>query len=78
MKPGATDAWGLGVRVCNESHPDLAPGTFGWSGAYGTHFFVDVENDITAIYMKNSRWNDSAGCGKTGLVFEENVSNSLV
>ena len=78
MKPGATDAWGLGVRVCNESHPDLAPRTFGWSGAYGTHFFVDVENDITAIYMKNSRWNDSAGCGKTGLVFEENVSNSLV
>ncbi|MBQ8880007.1 MAG: beta-lactamase family protein [Clostridia bacterium] len=78
VKSGSTDVWGLGVRVCNERHPYLAAGTYGWSGAYGTHFFVDPENDITAIYMKNSRWNDSAGCGKTGLIFEQNVSDSLI
>ena len=44
--------WGLSMRVCREG--DVLPkGTFGWSGAYGTHFWVDKENGITCVYMVN-------------------------
>lgn len=68
--------WGLGVRVVTE-HPYLTKGTYGWSGAYGTHMFIDTENKITAIYMKNNRWHDSHGCGQTGINFEKIVMASL-
>lgn len=51
---GIEETWGLGVRVIKKS-PVMETGAFGWSGAYGTHFFVDPANQITAIYMKNSR-----------------------
>jgi CubicO group peptidase (beta-lactamase class C family) len=71
-----TERWGLGVRV-TQKDPILPAGTFGWSGAYGTHFWIDQENDITAIYMKNTRWHDSHGCGETGLQFERDVMSAL-
>jgi CubicO group peptidase (beta-lactamase class C family) len=29
----------------------VAPGTFGWSGAVGTHMFVNLEFGISATYM---------------------------
>ena len=69
-------SWGLGVRVV--VHEDVLPvGSFGWSGAYGTHFWVDPVNRITAIYMRCSRWYDSHGCGQIGLQFERDVMSSL-
>lgn len=71
-----TFCWGLGVRVSTRDEY-LPNGSFGWSGAYGTHFWIDPENDITAIYMKNSRWHDAGGGGKTGLDFEKAVIESL-
>ena len=71
-----TESWGLGVRV-TLSDPVLPPGTFGWSGAYGTHFWVDQANGITAVYMKNTRWHDSHGRGETGLQFERDVMSAL-
>lgn len=70
------DSWGLGVRV-TVNNPVLPKGCFGWSGAYGAHFWVDHENKITAVYMKNSRWFDSHGGGKTAADFEKNVMLSL-
>lgn len=73
---GNTESWGLGVRVTLRD-PVLPAGTFGWSGAYGTHFWVDQENDITAVYMKNTRWHDSHGRGETGLQFERDVMMAL-
>ncbi len=51
----ATESWGLGVRV-TLADPHLSPGCFGWSGAYGTHFWVDPQHDLTCVYMKNSRY----------------------
>lgn len=70
------DSWGLGVRV--KVHEDWLPeGTFGWSGAYGTHFWVDHENGITALYMRSSRWYDSHGGGETGIQFEKDVMSCL-
>lgn len=69
-------SWGLGVRVVVKE--DVLPvGSFGWSGAYGTHFWVDPVNEITAIYMRSSRWYDSHGCGTIGAQFERDVMSCL-
>lgn len=76
MHPDEKYSWGLGVRVTN-GDPYLPDGTFGWSGAYGTHFFIDPENQITAIYMKNSRWHDAGGGGQTSKQFEKDIIESL-
>ncbi len=70
------NSWGLGVRVA--VHNKVLPnGSFGWSGAYGTHFWVDPENDITAVYMKNNRGYGSHGGGKTAEQFERDVMSAL-
>jgi CubicO group peptidase (beta-lactamase class C family) len=55
----------------------LPAGSYGWSGAYGTHFWVDPSNQVIAIYMKNSRWYDSHGCGTIGAQFEKDVMACL-
>ena len=57
------DIWGLGVRVAfdDEVFAPLPKGCFGWSGAYGTHFWVDPANEITAVYMKNSYYDGGSG-----------------
>jgi CubicO group peptidase (beta-lactamase class C family) len=54
----------------------LPRGSFGWSGAYGTHFWVDPVNKITAIYMKNSDYSGGAGC-TTAEIFEDDVMGCL-
>lgn len=69
-------SWGLGVRVV-DTEGVLPIGSFGWSGAYGTHFWIDPVNKITAIYMRSSRWNDSHGGGNISLQFEKDVMASL-
>lgn len=51
-----TGAWGLGMHVFNRkgiSNRSLAQGTFGWSGAFGTHFYIDPVNDVTVTLMVN-------------------------
>ena len=69
------ETWGLGVRVITGS-PALPRGSFGWSGAYGTHFWVDPTNRITAIYMKNSRYDGGSGA-QTARRFEQAVMASF-
>ncbi len=54
MQPGIV--WGMGMEVIE--NPELAKrkagkGTFGWSGSYGTHFYVDVENKLTVVLGVN-------------------------
>lgn len=69
---------GLGVRVIvGESYPWLPVGSYGWSGVYGTHFWVDPVNGITAIYMKNSRYDGGSGA-VTGKHFEEDVFSAII
>ncbi len=47
--------WGLGVRVVTKKEYKILPvGSFGWSGAFGTHFWIDPENEVSGIYMRNS------------------------
>lgn len=55
-------AWGLGMFVFNGrsvSGRGLSNGSFGWSGAFGTHFYVDPVNDVTMVLMANR--NDIGG-----------------
>jgi len=48
------EGYGLGVRVITDpiaNHTWLSKGTFGWSGAFNTHFFVDPEERIIGLFM---------------------------
>ena len=50
----------------------LTPGSFGWSGAYGTHFWMDPAKNLCAVYMSNLR--DGGGAGApTAFEFERDV-----
>jgi CubicO group peptidase (beta-lactamase class C family) len=68
--------WGLSVRLFTNDNGKLPRGSFGWSGAYGTHFWVDPVNKITAVYMKNSDHSGGAGC-TTAEIFEDDVMGCL-
>ncbi len=51
-QPG--EGYGLSVRVISDhvKHATLlSTGTFGWSGVYGTHFFVDPVEQVVAVMM---------------------------
>ena len=74
IMPG-NQRWGLGVRVFVRDGA-LPKGTFGWSGMYGTHFWVDPSNQITAVYMKNSLYDGGAGAA-TANQFERDVMGSF-
>jgi CubicO group peptidase (beta-lactamase class C family) len=48
------ESYGLSVRVVNDPaarNSFLTEGSFGWSGAFGTHFWVDAEENLIAIAM---------------------------
>jgi CubicO group peptidase (beta-lactamase class C family) len=70
--------WGLGVRVITgKSYPYLPQGSYGWSGAYGTHFWIDPVNKIFAVFMKNSNVDGGAG-NESAVKFEKAVYSSLI
>lgn len=68
--------WGLGVRVISADGYQMPKGCFGWSGAYGTHYWSDPENQITAVYMKNSGYDGGSGA-LTAFLFEQDVYAAL-
>ncbi len=73
IMPGS-ERWGLGVRcIAHENYGRLPIGAYGWSGAYGTHFWVDPVNRITAVYMKNCVFDGGSGA-VTSREFEEDVT----
>ena len=48
------ESFGLSVRVVNDPvarNSFLTQGSFGWSGAYGTHFWVDRKEKLVAVVM---------------------------
>ena len=50
----AGESWGLGVRVITDAAARdtwLPNGSFGWTGATGTHFWIDPDNQIIGIMM---------------------------
>lgn len=74
-KARGKEAWGLGVRVITRSGV-LPNGAYGWSGAYGGHFWIDPENKITAVYLKNSLYDGGAGAS-TARQLEKDVYSAL-
>ena len=74
-----TGAWGLGVHVFNQksvSGRGLSQGTYGWSGAFGTHFYIDPVNDVTFVLMVNRM--DIGGSGSfVSFGMEDAVFESL-
>jgi len=75
VEKSENEAWGFGVRVITGRHT-LPVGTFGWSGAYGSHFWVDPENQIIAIMMKNSRV-DGGADNDSAVNFEHAVYDAI-
>ena len=50
----AGEGYGLGVRVVTDHAKRgtmLSDGTFGWSGVYGTHFFVDPVEQVVGVLL---------------------------
>jgi CubicO group peptidase (beta-lactamase class C family) len=48
------ESYGLSVRVVNDPmarNSFLSEGSFGWSGAFGTHFWVDRKQNLVAVVM---------------------------
>ncbi len=76
---GDAETWGLGMRVITADVSDSQPmtkGCFGWSGAYGTHFWVDPERKLTAVYMSNMTTAGGSGAD-TAREFERDVYAAL-
>lgn len=60
--PGMT--WGLGVKIRQDpirAGSPATPGTYGWSGAFGTHFFISPKDGIQTVFMANR--SDLGGSG---------------
>jgi CubicO group peptidase (beta-lactamase class C family) len=58
------EGYGLGVRVVTDRagrNTLVSNGTFGWSGAYNTHFFIDPERDLVGIFMTQVAYLDIRG-----------------
>ena len=55
------EGFGLSVRVVSDAaarNTALANGSFGWSGAFGTHFWVDPKDKMIAIYLVQTSNNE--------------------
>ena len=53
----AGEGWGLGVRVVTDRgarNTYLSNGSYGWSGAFNTHFFIDPVERVVGIFMTQS------------------------
>ncbi len=64
LEPEPGMVWGLGVRVRQDGARGgfcATPGTFGWSGAFGTHLFVSPADHLDAVFCTNR--SDAGGSG---------------
>lgn len=72
--------WGLSVRVVTSDNGSASPlpkGCFGWSGAWGTHFWIDPVHKIVALYMTNVS-NIGGSGADTARELERDVMNALI
>ncbi len=60
MEPEPGQVWGLGVRI-RQNDPFCTSGTYGWSGALGTHFFVSPEDKLEVVFATHR--SDLGGSG---------------
>ena len=69
------EGFGLSVRVVSDSaarNTFLSKGSYAWSGAFGTHFWVDPKQKMVAIYLVQTPINEIRGD------FENLVMQSIV
>ncbi len=72
------ETWGLSVRVIHKEEYGVLPvGTYGWSGAFGTHFFIDPVNNIAAVFLKNSYF-DGGAANESARMFEKAVESAFI
>ena len=60
----AGESFGLSMRVVTDPIQRgvaLSTGSFGWSGAYGTHFWVDAKEKLVAVLMTQTANNEARG-----------------
>ena len=76
--PGAY--WGLGMQIFADPAAmgvDVAPDTYGWSGAYGTHMFIHAESGISATFVMN-RGNIGGASSYIARKVEELIFNTFL
>lgn len=64
LEPEPGCVWGLGMKIRENPKAGNLPvsaGTYGWSGAFGTHFFVSPADHLEAVFMTNR--SDLGGSG---------------
>lgn len=66
-------SWGLGGRVLlkQDGRQTLPVGTYGWSGAYGTHFYVEPSGDFTLLMVNMD------GTGGSGSPFSKRLEEII-
>ncbi|MEA4889218.1 MAG: serine hydrolase domain-containing protein [Clostridiaceae bacterium] len=48
--------WGIGMRIVDDPQKSgsfVKAGTYGWSGAYGTHFFISPSDNLECVLVVN-------------------------
>ena len=78
MIPGAY--WGLGMAVVDKPqtvHLSRSRGSFGWSGVFGTHFFVDPVNDLEMVLGIN-RSNIGGAASVVSFAIEDAVRETFL
>ncbi len=64
LEPEPGLVWGLGMKIRQnpkKANLPVAEGTYGWSGAFGTHFFISPKDNLEAVFMMNR--SDIGGSG---------------
>ena len=63
--------------LVRKNSPFLHDNCYGWGGMFGTHTWVDPDNQISVVWMKNSLVLDTVYSPTGDLAFEKAVSESL-
>src|SRR6476620_8265872 len=73
------ESFGLSVRVVTDPiqrGTSISVGSFGWSGAYNTHFWVDPKEKVVAVMMTQIENDQTRGEGRVD--FENAVMQAIV
>lgn len=79
LEPSPGCVWGLGVQIRQNPQKGNLPvteGTYGWSGAFGTHFFVSPKDNLECVFATNVS-NIGGSSSKVSQKVEELVFNIL-
>lgn len=71
--------WGLSVRHITKGEIPSAPlaaGSYGWSGAWGTHFWINPKRKVVAVFMGNETGAGGAGA-QSARDFEMAVARAI-